>query len=223
MQTPLVSDFFCYEVMCEALAKEGASVGASPAEVVERCGITIAMLADPAVALQTALGEKGVIESIKEGKSYVDMSTVDAGTSQKIGDAIVGKGGRFLEAPALYKEVVPAFDAMGKKSFFLGETGNGAKLKLVDLGAMANGLFKLKGGSILSDAFPAAFPLKHQQKDLRLALALGDELNQPMPVAAAANEAFKQAKGLGLGDNDFAAVYRAINPRQPSSSENGSL
>jgi glyoxylate/succinic semialdehyde reductase len=30
-----------------------------------------------------------------------------------------------------------------------------------------------------------------------------------MPVAAAANEAFKAAMALGLGDSDFAAVYEA--------------
>jgi len=31
----------------------------------------------------------------------------------------------------LYDEMVPAFDVLGKKSFFLGEIGNGAKMKLV--------------------------------------------------------------------------------------------
>lgn len=34
-------------------------------------------------------------------------------------------------------------------------------------------------------------------------------MNQPLPVAAAANEQYKKAKGLGLGDADFAAVYEA--------------
>lgn len=32
---------------------------------------------------------------------------------------------------ALYDEVVPAFDVLGKRSFFLGDVGNGAKMKLV--------------------------------------------------------------------------------------------
>lgn len=36
-----------------------------------------------------------------------------------------------------------------------------------------------------------------------------DALDQPLPVAAAANEQYKKAKGLGLGDADFAAVYEA--------------
>jgi len=36
--------------------------------------------------------------------------------------------------------------------------------------------------------FPANFPLKHQQKDLRLALQMGESLEQPLHVAGAANE-----------------------------------
>ncbi|GLC35117.1 Putative oxidoreductase glyr1 [Pleodorina starrii] len=84
-----------------------------------------------------------------------------------------------------------------------------ALLEILGLGAMANPMFALKGPAIMARSYPPAFPLKHQQKDLRLALALGDSLNQPLPVAAAANEAFKDAKGKGRGDDDFAAVYEA--------------
>lgn len=57
-----------------------------------------------------------------------------------------------------------------------------------DLGAIANPMFKLKGPSMIKSSYSPAFPLKHQQKDMRLALALGDENAVPMPVAAAANE-----------------------------------
>lgn len=32
---------------------------------------------------------------------------------------------------SLYDEVTPAFDAMGKKAFYLGEVGHGARMKLV--------------------------------------------------------------------------------------------
>lgn len=59
---------------------------------------------------------------------------------------------------------------------------------LQDLGAIANPMFKLKGPSMIQSSYSPAFPLKHQQKDMRLALALGDENAVPMPVAAAANE-----------------------------------
>ncbi|KAJ4824725.1 putative oxidoreductase glyr1 [Turnera subulata] len=93
----------------------------------------------------------GVLERIGGGKGYIDMSTVDPETSTKISAAITTKGASFLEAPvsgskqpaetgqlvilaagdkALYDEVMPAFDVLGKKSFFLGQIGNGAKMKL---------------------------------------------------------------------------------------------
>jgi glyoxylate/succinic semialdehyde reductase len=41
----------------------------------------------------------GVLEGLSAGKGYCDMSTVDEETSQKIGQAVLAKGGRFLEAP----------------------------------------------------------------------------------------------------------------------------
>lgn len=36
-----------------------------------------------------------------------------------------------FDIQAFYDEALPAFDVLGKKSFFLGEVGNGAKMKLV--------------------------------------------------------------------------------------------
>mmetsp|Transcript_22238 Transcript_22238/g.37162 ORF Transcript_22238/g.37162 Transcript_22238/m.37162 type:complete len:290 (+) Transcript_22238:108-977(+) len=87
-------------------------------------------------------------------------------------------------------------------------------LEVLSLGAIANPMFALKGPAVMSREFPPAFPLKHQQKDMRLALALGDELNQTLPIAAASNERYTQALASGHGDNDFAAVYNATKPPQ---------
>ncbi|MQL93003.1 hypothetical protein Taro_025633, partial [Colocasia esculenta] len=148
----------------------------------------------------------------------------------------------------LYEEVIPIFDVLGKKSFFLGAVGNGAKMKLVvnmimgsmmnafseglvladrsglsqqtllevlDLGGIANPMFRMKGPAMIKSSHPPNFPLKHQQKDMRLALALGDEHAVAMPVAAAANESFKKARSSGLGDLDFSAVYEILKATHP--------
>eukprot|EP00951_Prasinocladus_malaysianus_P033536 scaffold332496_cov29-Prasinocladus_malaysianus.AAC.1 len=45
-------------------------------------------------------------------------------------------------------------------------------LEVLSLGAMNNPLFNMKGPALINESYPAAFPLKHQQKDMRLALAL---------------------------------------------------
>ncbi|XP_059438192.1 glyoxylate/succinic semialdehyde reductase 1 [Corylus avellana] len=249
---------------CDELVEHGASIGETPAAVAKKCKCIIAMLSDPSAALSVVFDKDGVLEEICHGKGYIDMSTVDADTSLKISEAIISKGGHFLEAPvsgskkpaedgqlvilaagekALYEEAILAFNVLGKKSFFLGQVGNGAKMKLVvnmimgsmmnafseglvlagnsgldphtlldvlDLGAIANPMFKLKGPTMIQSSYSPAFPLKHQQKDMRLALALGDENAVSMPVAAAANEAFKKARSLGLGDLDFSAVHETV-------------
>ncbi|KAG4120581.1 hypothetical protein ERO13_D11G152100v2 [Gossypium hirsutum] len=256
---------------CDEVVAHGASVGETPAEVVKKCNITIAILSDPAAALSVVFDKDGVLDQICSGKGYIDMSTVDPETSCKISEAIALKGGHFLEAPvsgskqpaetgqlvilaagdkALYEEAVPAFDVLGKKSFFLGPVGNGAKMKLVvnmimgsvmnafsegltlakrsglnphslldvlDLGGIANPMFRGKGPEMVKDNYSPAFPLKHQQKDMRLALALGDQNAVSMPVAAAANEAFKKARSMGLGDLDFSAVYETVKLLKHSS------
>ena len=81
---------------------------------------------------------------------------------------------------------------------------------------------------LLVDAFPSSdilqgnfkpdFYLKYIQKDLRLAIALGDAVNHPTPMAAAANEVTAGGCGWGLQNSlvslplplcDFALAWLA--------------
>lgn len=249
------------------LVEAGAEPAGSPRAVTASCAITFAMVADPQAALAVALAPDGAVAGLGDGRGYIDMSTVDAGTSRTIAAASAAAGGRFLEAPVsgtkgpaeqgtliiltagdrtLHDEAGPALEAMGKLHLFLGETGQAARLKLVvnmimggmmtafseglaladraglvsdDLlqvlaaGALANPMFAVKGPLMAAGRDEPAFPLKHAQKDLRLALQLGDELGQPLAVAAAANEVFKQARRAGLADRDFSAVHRVVAGR----------
>jgi glyoxylate/succinic semialdehyde reductase len=50
------------------------------------------------------------------------------------------------------------------------------------------------------------FQVYLQQKDLRLALQLADDLAQPAPLAAAANAQYVAARKRGHAHDDFAAV-----------------
>lgn len=84
-------------------------------------------------------------------------------------------------------------------------------LEVLDSGAVTNPMFRLKGPQIAANKeFPTAFPLKHMQKDLRLALQLAEEVGQPLFVTAAINELYKKALTENLGDADFAAIGRVI-------------
>ncbi|MFZ2950844.1 MAG: NAD(P)-dependent oxidoreductase [Desulfuromonadaceae bacterium] len=84
-------------------------------------------------------------------------------------------------------------------------------LDVLDSGAVSNPMFRLKGPQIAANReFPTAFPLKHMQKDLRLALRLAEEIGQPLFATATVNELYKKALAEGLGESDFAAVSRVI-------------
>ena len=48
------------------------------------------------------------------------------------------------------------------------------------------------------------------QKDLNLALELGQELEVPLPTTAVTNEFLTAARAIGLEDKDFAAMYEAL-------------
>lgn len=65
---------------------------------------------------------------------------------------------------------------------------------------------------MLERKYDTAFPLKHAQKDMRFAVELGDKVALPLPVAAAANEVYKRARGQGHDDADFSAVLEACLP-----------
>ena len=252
---------------CAAVAGQGAKVAPSARAVAEASDITFAMLSDPEAVLGVVEGPDGVAAGLSRGKGYVDCSTVDEGTSRKVAELVHAAGALFLEGPVsgskkpaedglliflcagdreLYDDpsVVQALEAMGKARFYHGDTGAGARMKLVinaimgtmmgafcegialaeksdldtaellevlSLGVMANPMFSLKGKAIVDDTYPPAFPLKHQQKDLRLALELARDQGIALPITGAANAQYVKAMSdMGQGDADFSAIAKAV-------------
>jgi len=246
---------------CKDFTKAGAKEALTPGDVIAESDITFSCVADPQVAKDMVFGNCGVLTEINTTKGYVEMTGIDADTSQDIAEAISLKGGRYLEAQvqgskeqssegslvllvagdkSLFDDCQSCFQAMGKNSFYLGEVGNASKMNLVlqlmsgvALAGLAEGmaladraglqqkdilevlqltglacpLIVEKGKAIIEGGFPTSHPLKHMQKDLKLSLNMGDQLDQPLPLTASANEVFKHAKRLGYGDHDTSAVY----------------
>jgi len=241
--------------------KNGAKEALTPGDVIAEADITFSCVSDPQAAKDMVFGNCGVLSEINTTKGYVEMTGIDADTSQDIAEAISLKGGRYLEAQvqgskeqandgtlvilvagdkSLFDDCQSCFQAMGKFSFHLGEVGNASRMNLVlqlmsgvALAGLAEGMALAdraglqqkdilevlgltglacpmmveKGKAILEGAFPPAHPLQHMQKDLKLSLNMGDQLEQPLPLTATANEVFKHAKRLGYGEHDTSAVY----------------
>jgi len=79
---------------------------------------------------------------------------------------------------------------------------------ILELGAMSNPMFKLKGPLMAKGDFPPNFPLKHQTKDLRFALHLGEKVGAPLPLATTATSQYESVLEKE-GEMDFSAIIKA--------------
>ena len=86
--------------------------------------------------------------------------------------------------------------------------------EILNMGAMASPMMKLKVPMMAHDNLPPQFPLKHAQKDLRFAVDMADQHNAAVPLSAASNEQYKLVR-VEHGDRDFGAIVHATRrPKQ---------
>lgn len=248
----------------QPVAKAGASVAGSPAEVAQNSEIVITMVSDSAALQSVVLGPGGVLESLQPDTVLIDMSTVDPKTSRQIAEAVRAKGGHMLDAPvsgstllaeqgtlsimvggeeSIHERVRDVLLKMGNRTTHVGPNGAAASLKLavniiigvtmqvlaesivlaeragvppeiavevLSNSAVASPFLKYKAPQLLQPLGATAFTATMMQKDFTLALQMAREVNVPLPATAAANEVLTMARGLGLGEQDFASVVTVL-------------
>lgn len=134
----------------QPLLDAGAHGAASPAALAEAVPVTISMVADAPDVAEVTLGPKGVVHGARAGHIHVDMSTIAPGAAKEIAAQLAERGVRMLDAPvsggevgaiegtltimvggdeAAFHEVLPFFEAMGKKVTYVGASGAGQVAK----------------------------------------------------------------------------------------------
>jgi len=132
-----------------ALRDAGADVAASPSDVAASAGIIVSMISDDA-ALGTD-GATGIFGAAAPGALYIDMSTVSPDMSARVAARAAECGIGYLRAPVSggialavagtitvlasgarddYERAKPVFDAMAKKSFYVGGAEEARYIKL---------------------------------------------------------------------------------------------
>lgn len=71
-------------------------------------------------------------------------------------------------------------------------------------------MVQYRGPFVLDMPGEAWFNVNMMQKDMLLALELGRQLDVPLPTTAVTNEMLTAARGMGLADKDFAALFEAL-------------
>jgi 3-hydroxyisobutyrate dehydrogenase-like beta-hydroxyacid dehydrogenase len=75
---------------------------------------------------------------------------------------------------------------------------------------IASPMVEYRGPFVLKQPVEAWFNVNMMQKDMLLALELGRQLDVPMPTTAVTNEFLTAARGMGLVEKDFAAVFEVL-------------
>jgi 2-hydroxy-3-oxopropionate reductase len=134
----------------EGIVQQGATAGTSTRNVAGRSDVVITMLPDSPEVEAVALGKDGLVETMRAGALYIDMSTVAPETSIRLHGLFRQKGVDALDAPVSGGEVgakaaslsimvggeknafdraLPVFQAMGKNIVHIGKPGSGQVTK----------------------------------------------------------------------------------------------
>lgn len=137
----------------QALVAAGAKAASTPREVAAASEVVVTMLPDAPDVERVALGKDGVLEGLKPGSIYIDMSTIDPATTKKVGAAVKAKGAAMIDSPVGktadhavagtltlmvggdatdIARVRSVLDAMGTDFFHCGELGAGQTMKLLN-------------------------------------------------------------------------------------------
>ena len=135
----------------EELLKHGAVAAESPAEMARTCEIVVLSLSDSKGVEETVLGEKGLVHGFAPGSVAIDTSTIDLAVTMRVASALKERGFHFLDAPvsggpegasagtlsimvggdrSAFARCEDVLGKMGKRVFYLGESGSGLKMKL---------------------------------------------------------------------------------------------
>jgi 2-hydroxy-3-oxopropionate reductase len=134
----------------EEVTEAGAKAGTSAKDVAHQGDVVITMLPDSPDVESVAFGPAGVIENIRPGCTYIDMSTISPTVSERIAKDAKPKGIKVLDAPVsggdvgaingtlsimvggdqeTFDDVLEIFEVVGKKIVLVGGDAAGQVVK----------------------------------------------------------------------------------------------
>jgi len=168
----------------QGLIQSGARWASSPKELAEAVDAVITCLPSPSASSTVLTADNGVLNGLRSGATWIEMSTTDQNEIARISKLAAGRGIATLEAPvtggvhraaageitvlvggdrAVYEAHRAALQAMGGAIFYMGELGKACVIKVITnmlafihLVAAGEALMLAKrGGLDLAQAFAA--------------------------------------------------------------------
>ena len=77
----------------------GAKSAATPAELASKCDVIITMLPNSPHVESVVCGPDGILETVRPGSVFIDMSSISPVISKKLCEIVAQKGVEMLDAP----------------------------------------------------------------------------------------------------------------------------
>ena len=185
------------------LVQAGAKAAGSAKEVGEASEIVVTMLPEPQHVEQVVTGPGGVIEGLRKGGIVIEMSTIDPGTSRKVGDALRAKGMELVDSPvgktsehaatgtltlmvggnqSAIERAMPVLKCMGTDTYFCGGPGTGHAMKMTN-NLLATTIM-MANTEALAIGIKAGLTLELMQEVMRTTMAWNQQFAVAMPKKA---------------------------------------
>jgi 3-hydroxyisobutyrate dehydrogenase len=136
----------------EPLEQDGAAVADSPVDAASGAAVILTMLADTDAVIDSVSGDDGALARAAESAVWLQMSTIGEQGTERCMELAAEHGVGFVDAPVLGTKqpaeqgalvvlasgaeklrdrAEPIFDAVGRRTIWVGEAGRGTQLKLV--------------------------------------------------------------------------------------------
>ncbi len=177
----------------EAVARRGAAfleapvTGSKPAAAF---GELVLMVGGDAKTLERA---RPVLQALS--KKIVHMGPVGSGSRMKLVNNLVIAG----SMQALFEGLT-----LGRR----GGLEHDAMLEVLNSGALASFLLKMKGTAVRDRNFEPNFSVKHMAKDIHLALEEAHRKHASLAVLSTIHALYESALARGFADEDFAALVK---------------
>ncbi|MGI5827774.1 MAG: NAD(P)-dependent oxidoreductase [Patescibacteria group bacterium] len=156
----------------EEFIEMGVPVYNSPAELAKDCDVVISIVTGPEDVREVMVGPEGVIVSGNSTLTAIDMSTIGPSAATEVGEVLAEAGIEFLDAPVtgsvakattgeltifiggkedVFENAKPIFKAMGTNLQYMGKSGSGQAIKLINNLIVASTITTLAEGFLLAD------------------------------------------------------------------------
>lgn len=150
----------------------GAKVAESPKDIAGKVDILITMITGPRDVKEILMGRKGVVFGLRKNLIVVDMSTIGPKAVFDILGKIKPYNVDFLDAPVtgsvakaktgeltifvggsteVYRKARPVLLSMGKSIYYMGDSGSGQAVKLINNHIVASTMVALSEGFLFAD------------------------------------------------------------------------